>query len=76
MKALYTKVPFKRCVARTSHVGVISWGLRGPEPTLLKLLIFFYWLSLSKYIDLAFKVFCIAMDDFALLHGYWDTSNC
>ena len=59
--------------------GVIYRGLRGQSPLLLKLLIilggfapqkFFYWICFSKSIDLAFKVFCIAMMNFALLYGY------
>ena len=39
--------------------------LRGSAPQKLM-----YWLCFSKRVDLAFKVFCIAMVNFALLHGY------
>ena len=37
---------------------------------------FLYWLCFSKFIDLAFKVFCIAKVNFAPLHVYRDISNC
>ena len=58
---------------------MISRGSQGQSPLLLELQstmggfcpppIFIYWLF-SKCIDLASKVFCMAMVNIAMLHGY------
>ena len=61
------------------YPGVISRGLRGAEPSLLKFLIVLgaqpplkvlHWPCFSKYIALASKVFSTAMLNYALLRGY------
>ena len=58
---------------------------RGNLSPLIKITVHFWrtqppkclrWLCYTVCIDLAFKVFSIAMINFALLRGYWDNSNC